>query len=89
MGAPLGPQVLYYRGILWSSRATSLTVVRLIIQKKTVSGSRVLVESTVKASSGSCRSTLLVDKIAYNGLFESFLNLNKNKTLPFLSEMGV
>ena len=89
MGAPLGPQVLYYRSILRSSRTTPLTVVRAITQKKTVSGSRVLVESTVKASSGSCRSTLLVDKTAYNGLFEFFLNLNKNKTLPFLSEMGV
>ena len=89
MGAPLGPQVLYYRSILRSSRATLLTVVRVIIQKKTVSGSRVLVESTVKATSGSCRSMLLIDKIAYNGLFEFFLNLNKNKTLPFLSEMGV
>ncbi len=83
MGAPFGPQVLYYRSILRSSRTTPLTVVRVLIQKKTVSGSRVLIESKVKASSGSCRSTLLVDKIAYNGLFEFFLNLNKNKTLPF------
>ncbi len=83
MGAPFGPQVLYYRSILRSSRTTPLTVVRVIIQKKTVSGSRVLIESKVKASSGSCGSTLLVDKIAYNGLFEFFLNLNKNKTLPF------
>ena len=88
MGAPLGPQVLYYRSIIRSSRATPLTVVRVIIQKKTVSASRVLVESTVKASSGSCRSTLLVDKIAYNGLFEFFLNLNKNKTLPFYLKWG-
>jgi hypothetical protein len=83
MGAPLGPQVLYYRSILRSSRTTPLTVLRVIIQKKTVSGSRVLVESTVKVSSGSCRSMLLVDKIAYNGLFEFFLNLNKNKALRF------
>ena len=82
MRMPLGPQVLYYRSILWSSRTTPLTVVRVIIQKR-LSGSRVLVESTVKTTSGSCRSMLLVDKIAYNGLFEFFLNLNKNKTLPF------
>ena len=66
-----------------------MTVVRVMIQKKIVPGSRVLIESKVKASSSSCPSTVLVDKIAYNGLFEFFLNLNKNKTLPFLSEMGV
>ena len=88
MGAPLGPQVLYYRSILRSSRTTPLTIVRAITQKKTVSGSRVLVESTVKVSSGSCRSMLLVDKIAYNGLFEFFLNLNKNKPLPFYLKWG-
>jgi hypothetical protein len=87
MGAPLGPDVLYCRSILRSSRATRLTVVRVIIQKR-LSGSRVLVESTVKTTSGSCRSTLLVYEIAYNGLFEFFLNLNKNKTLPFYLKWG-
>ena len=51
-----------------------------------MSDSRVSAESIVKATSGSCRSTLLVDKIVYNGLFEFFLNLSKRMRVMVVDE---